>query len=42
MPSGNLREYIRKRPGADRLELVGAPAAASDDVFTPHKAARYR
>ena len=35
MPGGDLTEYIKKHPGADRLTLVGAPPPILDDALTP-------
>lgn len=35
MPGGNLTEYIKKHPDADRLDIVDAPPIASDPTLTP-------
>jgi len=37
MPGGDLAEYVKKHPDADRLKLVCAPSPMPDDVFTPCK-----
>ena len=34
MPGGDLRDFIKKHPGADRLGLVGVPPVASDSMLT--------
>jgi serine/threonine protein kinase len=39
IPGGDLTEYIKKHPDADRLGLVGVSPAAFDPAFTP--ATRY-
>ena len=35
MPGGDLTEYIKKCPGADRLNLVSTPAVAFYPALTP-------
>ena len=35
MPGGDLREYIKKHPGVDRLGLVGVPPVVFDPTLTP-------
>ena len=40
MPGGNLTEYVKKRPGVDRLNLVGASLVAFDATLTPPPAIR--
>ena len=35
MPGGDLTEYIKDHPGADRLGLVGLPPAEFDPMLTP-------
>ena len=39
IPSGDLTEYLKKNPDADRLGLVGVPPAAFDPALT--SATRY-
>ena len=34
MPGGNLTEYIKKCPSANRLDLVGTPPSVLDDALT--------
>ena len=34
MPSGDLTEYIRNNPDADRLDLVGVPRVTFDPALT--------
>jgi hypothetical protein len=34
MPNGDLTEYVKGHPNADRLGLVGVPPAASDSMLT--------
>jgi len=35
IPGGDLSEYIKNHPGADRLGFVGAPPIAFDPALTP-------
>ena len=35
MPGGDLTEYIKKNPDADRLGLVNSPAVVSNPALTP-------
>ena len=35
MPGGDLPEYIKKNPEADRLGLVNSPAVVLNPVLTP-------
>ena len=35
MPGGDLPEYIKKNPDADRLDLVNTPAVVSNLALTP-------
>ena len=35
IPGGDLTDYIKKHPGADRVGLVGAPLVVSDPTLTP-------
>jgi serine/threonine protein kinase len=35
MPGGDLREYIKKYPDADRFGLVGVPPVAFDPTLIP-------
>jgi len=35
MPGGDLTEYIKKDPGADRLSLASTPAIVFDHTLTP-------
>ena len=35
MPGGDLPEYIKKNPDADRLGLVNSPAVVLNPVLTP-------
>ena len=35
MPGGDLRDFIKKHPGADRLGLVGVPPVVLDPTLTP-------
>lgn len=35
--NGNVVEYIKAHPGADRLALVCSPRAARTEVLTPHQ-----
>ena len=35
MPSGDLTEYVRKHPEADRLSLVSVLPSALDQALTP-------
>ena len=35
MPGGDLREYVKKHPDANRLGLVGVPPVAFDPTLTP-------
>ena len=35
VPGGNLQEYIKKYPGADRLGLAMTLAIVFDPAFTP-------
>ena len=35
VPGGDLTDYIKKHPGADRVGLVGAPLVVSDPTLTP-------
>ena len=34
MPEGDLTEYIKEHPGADRLDLVGTSPIGPDPTFT--------
>ena len=35
MVGGDLTDYIKKHPGADRLDLVGPPSIVFDPTLTP-------
>ena len=35
VPGGDLTEYIKRNPGANRLGLVCAPPTVSDPALTP-------
>ena len=35
MPGGDLTEYIKKNPGADRLGLASTPVVMFDHTLTP-------
>ena len=35
MPGGDLTDYIKKHPGADRVGLVGTLLVVSDPTLTP-------
>ena len=35
MPGGDLTEYIKKYPGADRLDLASIPPVVFDRTLTP-------
>ena len=35
MPGGDLTEYIKKHPDANRIDLVSAPSFAFDPTLTP-------
>lgn len=37
MPGGDLKEYVREYPGADRLGLVGVPPLRVGYALTPCK-----
>lgn len=42
MPGGDLSEYIKKHPGAERLGLVGIPVAAFITRLPSFPVVRYR
>ena len=42
MPDGDLAEWIKKHPSADRLSLVGVPPAVFDPILIPPPAIRCR
>jgi len=35
IPGGDLTEYVKKHPGADRLGLVGVPTVTFNPLLTP-------